>query len=228
MPSESSPLGLQVMAIHKKCGSVLGGIHLEVCGQENVTEVVGGSTGVSEEMLTQNYETYCDPRLNYSQAIEAAFRVANAMPSAERHFLAARECCDAELGQYAGKLSFPSESKYQFGDWKVWLLASGRVSMPRGYASGDDPAEEDQRTVYMSQLQSAMVAIVGSADLLVISASFTSVSEKSEKSETEKSRSTRRSSALKEILDMKEPDGSMRAKLQRKRSSWECHLEIMI
>lgn len=75
---------MEVMAIHKKCGSVLGGIHLEVCGQENVTEVVGGSMGLSEEMLTQNYETYCDPRLNYSQAIEAAFRVANAMPSAER------------------------------------------------------------------------------------------------------------------------------------------------
>lgn len=75
---------MEVMAIHKNCGSVLGGIHLEVCGQENVTEVVGGSMGLSEEMLTQNYETYCDPRLNYSQAIEAAFRVANAMPSAER------------------------------------------------------------------------------------------------------------------------------------------------
>eukprot|EP00438_Fugacium_kawagutii_P034858 Skav225554 [mRNA] locus=scaffold81:297130:302013:+ [translate_table: standard] len=73
----------EVMAIHKKCGSVLGGIHMEVSGQP-VTEVVGGSMGLTEQMLTKNYETYCDPRMNYSQAIEAAFRVANEMPSQER------------------------------------------------------------------------------------------------------------------------------------------------
>jgi hypothetical protein len=30
-------------------------------------------------MLTQNCETYCDPRLNYSQAIEAVFAVAGAL-----------------------------------------------------------------------------------------------------------------------------------------------------
>jgi len=68
----------EVMAIHKKCGSVLGGIHLEVSGQ-SVTEVVGGSMNLTEDMLLQNYETYCDPRLNYSQAIEAAFRAAKAL-----------------------------------------------------------------------------------------------------------------------------------------------------
>lgn len=73
----------EVMAIHKKYGSILGGIHLEVSGQP-VTEVVGGSMGLTEQMLTKNYETYCDPRMNYSQAIEAAFRVANEMPSQER------------------------------------------------------------------------------------------------------------------------------------------------
>jgi 3-deoxy-7-phosphoheptulonate synthase len=74
----------EVMEIHKKCGSILGGIHLEVSGQCGITEVVGGSANVTEEMLTTNYETYCDPRMNYFQAIEAAFRVANEMPSAER------------------------------------------------------------------------------------------------------------------------------------------------
>lgn len=52
------------------------------------------------------------------------------------------------------------------------------------------------------------------------------MSEKSEVSETEKSRSTRRSSALKEILEMKEPDGSMQAKLQRKRTSRTSAMEI--
>eukprot|EP00933_Yihiella_yeosuensis_P020099 TRINITY_DN16207_c0_g1_i1.p1 TRINITY_DN16207_c0_g1~~TRINITY_DN16207_c0_g1_i1.p1 ORF type:complete len:431 (-),score=101.51 TRINITY_DN16207_c0_g1_i1:249-1541(-) len=65
----------EVMAIHKRCGSILGGIHLEVTGQNGVTEVVGGSMGITEEKLTENYKTYCDPRMNYSQAIEAAFLV---------------------------------------------------------------------------------------------------------------------------------------------------------
>jgi len=74
---------VEVMAIHKRCGSILGGIHLEMTAQ-NVTECIGGSSGLTEESLTQNYETYCDPRLNYAQSIEAAFRVANEMPSAER------------------------------------------------------------------------------------------------------------------------------------------------
>jgi len=71
----------QVMAVHKRCGSVLGGIHLEVTGQETVTEWLGGSVNITEEGLTANYETYCDPRANYAQSIETAFRVANDMQS---------------------------------------------------------------------------------------------------------------------------------------------------
>jgi len=66
----------QCMAVHKKCGSVLGGIHLELTGQETVTECLGGSCNITEEGLTANYETQCDPRLNYAQSIEASFRVA--------------------------------------------------------------------------------------------------------------------------------------------------------
>ena len=46
---------------------------------QNVTECTGGAVGIFEEMLTQNYETYCDPRLNYGQSIEAAFQVAGAL-----------------------------------------------------------------------------------------------------------------------------------------------------
>ena len=30
-------------------------------------------------MLPNNYETYCDPRLNYMQAIEAAFKISSAV-----------------------------------------------------------------------------------------------------------------------------------------------------
>jgi len=69
----------ECIEIHKEHGTVLGGIHLECTGQKTVTECLGGCVGITEEMLTQNYETYCDPRLNYSQAIEAAFNVAHAV-----------------------------------------------------------------------------------------------------------------------------------------------------
>lgn len=69
----------QAVVVHKRCGSVLGGIHLEMTGQESVTECLGGCVGITEEGLTANYETYCDPRLNYAQSIEAAFKVASIM-----------------------------------------------------------------------------------------------------------------------------------------------------
>lgn len=74
----------QCLAVHKRCGTVLGGIHLEMTGQASVTECLGGCDGLTEEELVQNYETYCDPRLNYAQSVEAAFKVAYEMPSAER------------------------------------------------------------------------------------------------------------------------------------------------
>lgn len=75
---------LECIAVHKQCGTILGGIHLEMTGQATVTECLGGCVGLTEDMLPQNYETYCDPRLNYAQSIEAAFAVANEMPSGER------------------------------------------------------------------------------------------------------------------------------------------------
>lgn len=82
---------LECMAVHKENGSILGGVHLEMTGQTTVTECLGGCIGLTEDGLTKNYETYCDPRLNYSQAIEVAFKVANEMPSAERAAKRARK-----------------------------------------------------------------------------------------------------------------------------------------
>jgi len=70
---------IKAIQVHKSNGSVLGGIHLEMTGQDTVTECTGGCIGVSESMLPNNYETYCDPRLNYAQAIEAAFWVSDAV-----------------------------------------------------------------------------------------------------------------------------------------------------
>lgn len=60
--------------IHKSEGSKLKGVHLEMTGN-NVTECVGGATGLDAEALKQNYESYCDPRLNYEQSLEMAFLI---------------------------------------------------------------------------------------------------------------------------------------------------------
>ncbi|MBX3420021.1 MAG: 3-deoxy-7-phosphoheptulonate synthase class II [Pirellulaceae bacterium] len=63
-------------AVHRSLGSWLGGTHLELTG-ENVTECVGGTSGLSEKDLDTAYNTTCDPRLNYDQAMEIAFALAD-------------------------------------------------------------------------------------------------------------------------------------------------------
>ena len=60
--------------IHSRLGTYLGGVHFEMTG-EDVTECVGGAAGVAEDDLTRNYTSLCDPRLNYQQAMELAFRI---------------------------------------------------------------------------------------------------------------------------------------------------------
>lgn len=62
----------QAFAIHAESGGALGGVHFELTG-ENVTECVGGSSGITEDGLTANYKSEVDPRLNYEQALEMAF-----------------------------------------------------------------------------------------------------------------------------------------------------------
>jgi 3-deoxy-7-phosphoheptulonate synthase len=61
--------------VHRSLGTHPGGIHIEFTG-DDVTECVGGSHGVTEDDLTDRYETACDPRLNRSQSLDLAFRVA--------------------------------------------------------------------------------------------------------------------------------------------------------
>ncbi|KAI1621390.1 3-deoxy-7-phosphoheptulonate synthase [Exophiala viscosa] len=65
----------QALTIHRSMSSYLGGVHLELTG-EAVTECVGGAEGLTEEDLSLNYTTFCDPRLNEKQALELAFLVA--------------------------------------------------------------------------------------------------------------------------------------------------------
>lgn len=62
-------------AVHRQCQSRLGGVHLELTG-ENVTECLGGSRAITESDLHTAYNTNCDPRLNYEQAMEIAFAIA--------------------------------------------------------------------------------------------------------------------------------------------------------
>ena len=64
--------------IHEDSGSMLGGVHLELTG-EHVTECIGGASGVSEADLSTNYRSGCDPRLNYAQSLELAFRISRRM-----------------------------------------------------------------------------------------------------------------------------------------------------
>ncbi len=67
--------------VHEAAGGRLGGVHFELTG-ENVTECVGGASGVTEADLTRNYASPCDPRLNYAQSMELAFRLARRMKAA--------------------------------------------------------------------------------------------------------------------------------------------------
>lgn len=62
--------------IHHACGTIPGGVHLEMTGQD-VTECTGGAFNVTQEALASRYETQCDPRLNADQALELAFLIAD-------------------------------------------------------------------------------------------------------------------------------------------------------
>ena len=60
------------------CGTHLGGVHFELTG-DNVTECIGGASGVTEADLHRDYRTTVDPRLNYEQAMEMALLLARLM-----------------------------------------------------------------------------------------------------------------------------------------------------
>ncbi|MFK7882434.1 class II 3-deoxy-7-phosphoheptulonate synthase [Roseobacter sp.] len=66
----------EFFAVHAAEGSVPGGVHFEMTGQD-VTECTGGVRAVSDEDLSDRYHTACDPRLNASQSLELAFLVAD-------------------------------------------------------------------------------------------------------------------------------------------------------
>lgn len=60
--------------VHEACGTRLGGVHLELTG-ENVTECTGGARDLTDDDLAKAYLTGVDPRLNYEQALEMAMLI---------------------------------------------------------------------------------------------------------------------------------------------------------
>ena len=61
--------------VHEALGTVPGGLHIELTG-DDVTECVGGAEEIDETDLAMRYETLCDPRLNHQQSLELSFLVA--------------------------------------------------------------------------------------------------------------------------------------------------------
>ena len=64
----------QAFDLHEAAGTRLGGVHLELTG-ENVTECLGGARELTEIDLQRAYRTTVDPRLNYEQALEIAMLI---------------------------------------------------------------------------------------------------------------------------------------------------------
>jgi 3-deoxy-7-phosphoheptulonate synthase len=65
--------------IHADSGSILGGVHFELTG-DDVTECTGGARGLTETDLARAYHTTVDPRLNYEQALELAMLIGRQRP----------------------------------------------------------------------------------------------------------------------------------------------------
>ena len=61
--------------VHESLGSVLGGVHFELTG-DDVTECTGGARGLADVDLGRAYRSTVDPRLNYEQALELAMIIA--------------------------------------------------------------------------------------------------------------------------------------------------------
>jgi 3-deoxy-7-phosphoheptulonate synthase len=66
--------------VHAEAGTYLGGVHLELSG-EDVTECIGGASGITESDLARAYKSEVDPRLNYEQALEVAMLIAHRLRS---------------------------------------------------------------------------------------------------------------------------------------------------
>lgn len=64
----------QAFDLHAAAGTRLGGVHLELTG-ENVTECTGGARDLTDVDLERAYRSTVDPRLNYEQSLELALLI---------------------------------------------------------------------------------------------------------------------------------------------------------
>ncbi|MFN3842119.1 MAG: class II 3-deoxy-7-phosphoheptulonate synthase [Rehaibacterium terrae] len=64
----------QAFDLHAAAGTRLGGVHLELTG-ENVTECTGGARELTDADLERAYRSSVDPRLNYEQSLEIAMLI---------------------------------------------------------------------------------------------------------------------------------------------------------
>jgi 3-deoxy-7-phosphoheptulonate synthase len=64
----------QSFDLHAAAGTRLGGVHLELTG-EDVTECTGGARDLTDADLARAYRSNVDPRLNYEQGLEVAMLV---------------------------------------------------------------------------------------------------------------------------------------------------------
>jgi 3-deoxy-7-phosphoheptulonate synthase len=64
----------QAFELHATAGTRLGGVHLELTG-EDVTECTGGARELTDIDLERAYRSSVDPRLNYEQALEIAMAI---------------------------------------------------------------------------------------------------------------------------------------------------------
>jgi 3-deoxy-7-phosphoheptulonate synthase len=69
--------------IHEEMGSYLGGVHVELTG-DDVTECTGGARGLTDADLQRAYRSTVDPRLNYDQALELALLIAERSQKSRR------------------------------------------------------------------------------------------------------------------------------------------------
>jgi 3-deoxy-7-phosphoheptulonate synthase len=64
----------QAFDLHAAAGTRLGGVHLELTG-EDVTECLGGARDLTADDLQRAYRSTVDPRLNYEQSLELAMLI---------------------------------------------------------------------------------------------------------------------------------------------------------
>ena len=68
--------------VHRTLATIPGGVDLEFTGDQ-VTECLGGRQGIAEHVLSERYESTCDPRLNAQQSMEIAHHIAELLRGLE-------------------------------------------------------------------------------------------------------------------------------------------------